>query len=312
LKLNFDGKSIILLSFFSVESISANENQDYTHYHLQVMKAEKLITTEAYHQALQVYESLFEAYNFIFLRDYQIATQLALITNNKKKAKTYLKQGILAGWTLKSIKKNKYLTPLWGNGNWKSIKNEYKTLRKQYEEATINQKIRTQVKGMYTKDQKKAFKALFRFTSKGQDKYTEQKFAPHSEKQMAELEDILASYGYPGEQLIGNNIWMSTILSHHNSISTAYANKDKLYPRLQPLLKEALRKGQISPPELATIEDWYLSVKMERKIPTYGILAPPSPANLSTTNKLRKSIFLRPLELRAALLLIQKKTTEKC
>jgi len=297
----------LLLSFFSVGSINANETQDYEQYHLQTLSAEKLITTEAYHQALVVYERLFEQYDFVFLREYQIATQLALITNNKKKAKAYLKQGILAGWHLKSIKKNKFLTPLWENSSWKSFKNDYKTLRKQYE-ATLNQKVRAHVKGMFVKDQKKAFKALFRFSSKGQDKYAEQKFAPHSEKQIAEFRNILANDGYPGAQLIGNNFWMSTILSHHNSISTAYANKDKLYPRLQPLLKEALKKGQISPPELATIEDWYLSTKTERKAPTYGILAPPSPANLLATNKLRKSIFLRPLALRDALVLMQKKT----
>ena len=76
--------------------------------------------------------------------------------------------------------------------------------------------------------------ALFRIGSKSQDNYAENKFAPHSEQQISELRDILLEIGYPGEKLIGNDYWVSTILSHHNSISQAYNKKDRLYPELKP------------------------------------------------------------------------------
>lgn len=296
-----------LLLLFSLTNINANETQDYKTYHLHVIEAENFIASESYADALLVYERLFNDYEFVFLREYQIASQLALYLNYNQKAIKYLKLGILSGWEMKSIKKNQYLKPIRKGEDWKSIKKEYPSLNKEYE-SRLNQKIREQVKKMYSQDQWKAIKALFRFSSKAQEKYAEKKFAPHSEKQIAEFSDIFDAYGYPGEKLIGNSYWMSTILSHHNSISTAYNLKDTLYPNLRPKLKLALKKGQISPYEFAAIDDWYLSVKYARTKPTYGVLDPPSPSNLSKTNELREIIYVRPFELRDDLVGIQNKT----
>ena len=297
----------IFLSFFSLAKVEANEKQDYTIYHQQLIEAEHLLASENYGNALLVYEQLFRDYDFVFLREYQIATQLALYLNDKQKAIKYLKQGIILGWEMKSIKRNEYLAPLRKDEDWKSIKKEYANLNKQYE-SKLNQKLRKQVKRMYSKDQKKAFMALFRFGSKAQGRYAERKFAPHSERQMAKFSEILETYGYPGEKLIGNSTWMATILSHHNSISTAYNKKDTLYPELRPKLEDDLKNGLISPYELALIDDWYLTVKYDRKIPTYGILDPPSQSNMPKTNELREIIYARPYELRDALVDIKKKT----
>ena len=303
-------KILILFHFLSVFSslvINAGEHQDYEFYHHQVIKAETLIASENYTEALLLYEQLFIDYDFIFLREYQIASQLASYDGNIQKSLEYIKQGILSGWEIKSIKKNEYLTPLFKDEAWKSIKKEYPNLQAQYE-SKLNQNIREQVKKMYAKDQKKALKALLRLSSKSQDKYAENKFAPHSEQQMAEFSAILESNGYPGEKLIGNSTWMSTILSHHNSISTAYNVKDTIYPKLQPKLIEALKNGQMSPYEYVAIDGWYRTVRYDRKEVTYGILDPPSASNLSKTNELREKIFVRPYELRDELMAIEENT----
>ena len=303
-------KILILFHFLSVFSslvINAGEHQDYEIYHHQVIKAETLIASENYAEALLLYEQLFIDYDFIFLREYQIASQLAFYDGNIQKSLEYIKQGILSGWEIKSIKKNEYLTPLFKDEVWKLIEKEYPNLQAQYE-SKLNQNIREQVKKMYAKDQKKALKALLRLSSKSQDKYAENKFAPHSEQQMAEFSAILESNGYPGEKLIGNSTWMSTILSHHNSISTAYNVKDTIYPKLQPKLIEALKNGQMSPYEYVAIDDWYRTVRYDRKEVTYGILDPPSASNLSKTNELREKIFVRPYELRDELMAIEENT----
>ena len=303
-------KILILFHFLSVFSslvINAGEHQDYEFYHQQVIKAETLIASENYTEALLLYEQLFIDYDFIFLREYQIASQLAFYDGNIQKSLEYIKQGILSGWEIKSIKKNEYLTPLFKDEVWKLIEKEYPNLQAQYE-SKLNQNIREQVKKMYAKDQKKALKALLRLSSKSQDKYAENKFAPHSEQQMAEFSAILESNGYPGEKLIGNSTWMSTILSHHNSISTAYNVKDTIYPKLQPKLIEALKNGQMSPYEYVAIDDWYRTVRYDRKEVTYGILDPPSASNLSKTNELREKIFVRPYELRDELMAIEENT----
>ncbi|MHA7058770.1 hypothetical protein ACWGOQ_0016210 [Aquimarina sp. M1] len=284
-----------------------NTKQDYTIYHKQVIEAETLIASEQYKDALQIYEKLFNHYQFIFIREYQVASQLAFYLDNKLKGFEYLKRGILTGWKMKSIKKNTYLKSFQKENDFKLIEKNYDSLRNKYE-STLHQYIRNRVKKMYSKDQWKAFKALFRFNSKAHKRYAEKKFAPHSEKQMAELSDIISAYGYPGERFIGNNYWTSTIISHHNSISTSYNKKDVLYIHLKPELENALKNGQISPYEFATIDDWYLTVKYDRSKPTYGVLDAPSKSTLTKTNMLRKTIHVRPYELRDPLVRVQKQT----
>ena len=101
---------------------------------------------------------------------------------------------------------------------------------------------------------------------------------------------------------------MSTILSHHNSISQAYNNKDTLYAAIKPSLELALRKGQISPFEIALIEEWYQLTTNGRSTPIYGIIESPTQTTLTAVNQSRKSVFLRSVELRNGLVDIQEKT----
>jgi hypothetical protein len=290
-----------------VITTKANENLDYTNYHQRIVDAETLIAFENYKDALQVYEELFEKYEFVFLRDYQIATQLALFLNDEQKAKTLLINGIKSGWTIKSIRKNDVLYKLRKSEDWKSIKKQYHYLNEKYE-STINQELRKRVKKMFSKDQWKAIGALFTISSEAQDRYAEKKFAPQSEKQMKEFLVIFNEYGYPGEKLVGNDFWMSTILSHHNSISTAYNNKDTLYQSIKPKLSNALKTGQISAFEFAMIDEWYRAVTNDDKELTYGILEGPLQKDLKETDKLRRTVYLRPIEVHNKLVDIQEKT----
>jgi hypothetical protein len=161
---------------------------------------------------------------------------------------------------------------------------------------------------MFARDQWKALGALLRIGDKTQQKYAERKFAPHSETQISELIKILETAGYPGEKLIGNSIWISTILSHHNSISKAYATKDTFYKFLKPRLYEAVRNGQMSPYEYATIDDWQRTVASDRTEPGYGFLNPPTQATLSKTNELRQTIGLRTIETRNKLVDVEQRT----
>ena len=151
---------------------------------------------------------------------------------------------------------------------------------------------------MFSKDQKMALKALLKIGQKAKEKYYENKFAPHSENQMAQFITIINTEGYPGEKLIGNTFWMVTILSHHNSISAEYNARDSLFPSMKPQLRKAISKGEMSPYEYALVDDWYRSVKFNRKEPRYGILDQPIQAHLSKTNELRALIGARPYELR--------------
>lgn len=307
------GKVIKIIILFNLTLLSQittaqlNESLDYTIYHQRIVDTEMLIASENYKSALQIYEELFEKYEFIFLRDYQIATQLALFLKDEQKAKRFLLNGIKAGWKIQSIRKNEYLDKLRKSKDWKSIKKQYPTLNAQYE-SSLNQEQRKRVKKMFSKDQWKAVGALLRLSSKAQDKYAEKTFAPHSEKQIAELLNILNQHAYPGEKSIGNDFWMSTIISHHNSISSSYNRKDTLYQYLKPKLKIALKTGRISAFEFTLIDEWYRATKEDKEEPTYGILEGPLRKDLDRTNTLRESVFLRSIEVHNTLIDVQEKT----
>ncbi|UBM59988.1 hypothetical protein LAG90_04905 [Marinilongibacter aquaticus] len=298
---------ICLLPAHSFAQFTSEAPQDYGEYHQQIQQAEIAIAKAKFQEALQIYTELFHAFDFIFLRDYKIAAQLALHLNEKEKAFEFIQKGIAAGWDLKNLKQNTFLAKLRHEPEWESIENNYAERRQDYLES-LDQFTREQVHEMFKLDQKRAFGAFIRVFDKAQEKYAIRKFAPHSEKQMEKLVQILEERGYPGERLIGNNFWMSTVLSHHNSITTNYAKKDSLYPFIRPKLIEAIDKGQISPYEFALIDDWYITVSANRTQTGYGYLIPPSPANLTETNALREQIGLRSVALRNTLVDVQEET----
>lgn len=303
-------KYLFIFSFLFLFSFSNEKNieeKDYEIYHQQVIKAEQLMVIGDFSEALIIHDQLVQAYEFVFLKEYRVAAQLALHDKDLEKALVYVRKGMLAGWELKSIKNNEYLLPLLDSREFKSLENEYSVLHETYE-AKLNKDISERVKKMFAKDQKMALKSLLKIGPKAKERYYENKFAPHSEAQLAEFQEISKSFGYPGEKLIGNDLWMSIILSHHNSISTAYNQKDTLYPKIKPFLMRALRSGEMSPYEFALIDDWYRTVKFNRMEPTYGILDAPSESNISDTDKLRSMVYLRPFDLRNELVKVEEAT----
>jgi hypothetical protein len=161
---------------------------------------------------------------------------------------------------------------------------------------------------MFKKDQRLDLPYYFRIGQKTKDRYATKKFTPNSEKQIRRLKELLNKYGYPGEQLIGNDFWMSTILVHHNSISTSYSETDTLYPSLQPLLLTAIQKDQMAPDDYALIEDWYVAVKSNHKVGAFGYVSSLNELELLQSDELRESIGLCSIQTRNRLIDIQEHT----
>ena len=280
----------------------------YLDYHKEIIKCEKLIAERRYEDAIMNFDSLFNHFEFVFLRDCQVAAQLCSFEQKSKSGMRFLRLGILNGWTLKSIDNDEMLSFLRKDTQWKNIQSDYDSLHNQYLER-LNSPLKQQVHEMFKKDQSKALRALFRIGQKAKDKYAEKKFAPHSEKQLHQLNEILDQYGYPGERLIGNNWWGSVILSHHNSISKKYNSNDTLYTYLKPKLKEAIENGTLSPYTLATIEDWRTAALNMHKLTSYGFLGEiPNDSVLAVVNINRAKIGIRSIELRNNLIDIEKET----
>lgn len=281
---------------------------NYMTYHQGVIRCEQLIAEQKIEEALHSLNALFEKFDFVFLREYQLATELSVCEQDYASAFRFLRLGIQGGWTLKSIKKSKNLKPLQGDPRWKDLEEAYDSLRKIYA-SKLNLPLRKEVYEMLKADQKIAFKVFLRIGEKSKTRYSMKAFVPHSEKTLARLNEILTEYGYPGERLIGNGWWTSVNLGHHNSSSKEYVLKDTLYLNLRPKLLESIERGELHPKEFAIIEDWRHAVIHHHDKSLHGFLGKiPDDSELLLVNQNREGIGLRSIELRNKLLDVEKET----
>ncbi|NID09195.1 hypothetical protein [Fibrivirga algicola] len=288
----------------------ANQN-DYTAYHQTIARAQQLIARKHYQEALALYKHVFDGYEFVFSRDYKVATQLALQVDQKQQAFTFLKKAIATGWTLSDIKKNALVTTLQRDPQWRVVEQQYYSLRALYQNGG-NQDVRARVEKLFKKDQRKALLTLFRIGAT-QEQHAEKRFAPHSEQQMAQLLPIIDQYGYPGERLIHNGYWAAVMLSHHNSISQAYALKDTVYSHVRPKLMKALKSGQLSPYEFAMIDDWYMAVKTTGQKTHFGYLSNSLTAQAKVkVDQCREAMGLSSIETIRLLADLQQQTGFNC
>lgn len=298
---------VILLSLVVLQRSTAQKMVDYSEYHEQVLGIEESIANENYVKALKGMERLTSSFDYVFLRDLKIAVQLAHRLNENKMAYGFLRHAISHGLTLKEVKREKYLKPLTLGSDWKALKSDYDSLRAKYR-SRVDGNLRNTVHGMYRSDQKFAFKYLFRIGQRAKERYGNEKGVQHAKEQMVKLAKILATKGYPGEKLIGETLWMSTILAHHNSISKTFVSQDTLYENVRPKLLRAIAKGEMNPYELAIIEDWRIAVLSDRGDAGYGYLNPPTVSAVARADSLRKGINIRSIALRNGLVDIQDKT----
>ncbi len=301
-------KTALTFVLISVITISNAQTPNYITYHQEVIKCEQLIVEGKIGEARKLLDKIFGQFEFAFLREYQLATALCIYEKDDASAFRFLKQGILSGWTLKSIKKDKALKPLRNNPKWKDVAIEYDSLRSIYW-SNLNIPLRDEAHDMLKKDQKIALKVLIRIGEKSKTNYALRKFAPHSEKVLIRLQEILRDQGYPGEKLIGNSWWTSVNISHHNSFSTEYTLKDTLYLNLRPALLQSIAKGELHPNEFAIMEDWRNATIEQHETSMYGYLGKiRNNKNLTIVNQHREKLGLRSIELRNKLLDIEKDT----
>ncbi len=289
-------------------STKSKAQENYLNYHSKVIECEQLIVEGKHTSAINMFDSLFKQFDFLFLKDIKVATELSAYENDYKSGLEFTRLGIKAGWTLKSINKSKNLQSLKEYSEWSKIVSAYDSLHKIYL-SKLNFRLKEQVHEMFKNDQKKALGAFIRIGQKSKRRYSERKFAPHSEEQLEHLNQILDEQGYPGEQLIGNDWWVSVILSHHNSISKEYNQNDTLYLNIRPRLIRAIEKGELHPYEFATIEDWRTAAMNNHDSTSYGFLGKmKDELMLEKADLNRNEIGLRSIALRNDLLEIEKAT----
>lgn len=299
--------AIVLLGFFiSCEEETSTKN-DYTYYHSQINRAEKLMVEGKNAEALQVYDDLNEGFEFVFLRDLQVAAQLALLEGDKEKSLAYIQKGYAHGWDFQATKEHPFLNKHLGAQDWEELEETYDDYNQQFV-ARIDTNLRQQVKVLFDRDQRMAYQAAVIEEEVAQDAFIREQFPALSKQQLESLSQIIETVGYPGERLIGNFFWASTILSHHNSIAPDIVSADTLYPSLRPKLLDAVKKGYMSPYDFALIEDWKQAVISEWASSEYGYVNPPTKASLGAIDKRRAEIGLRSVGLRNQLIDLSNQT----
>lgn len=298
-------RNFILTGIFCL-NLSCVVAQSYHTYHQKVLQCEQLIAEKKISEARQSLEALFQAFDFVFLREYQLATELSLYEQDHDATFQLLELSILGGRTQKSLKKSKRLKPLQKDPRWDELMMDYDSLREVYK-SRLNIPLRKEAYEMLKNDQKIALKVFLIIGERSKIKYSNKKFKPYSEGVLARLDEILTQHGYPGEKLIGNSWWTSVNLGHHNSFDSEYTKSDTLYENLRPKLQNALSKGELHPKDYAIIEDWRNATLNNHNTSLYGFLGKiPDDAELAKVNQNRAELGLRSIELRNKLLDIEK------
>ena len=129
------------------------QQTDYSKYHKEINEAEKLIAEKNYGLALDRYEKLIGDFEFIFQRDCKVAAQLSAHQDRIDLTFQFLRKGVLTGWELKDIRKNKTLKKIMELPEWRAFEDQYAQLRVEYESG-LNSDLSARVKNclLYTSD----------------------------------------------------------------------------------------------------------------------------------------------------------------
>ena len=103
---------LLLLIIFLSAAPQTKKPANYRDYHKGINKAEELIIQRKFNAALRSLDEVFDSYDFVFVREYKIAAQLALSTADTVKALAYLKKGMRMGWPINEVKKNPECTEI--------------------------------------------------------------------------------------------------------------------------------------------------------------------------------------------------------
>ena len=294
--------TLVFAVSFSLFSFAANA-QDYHVYHSKVRMIENSLLTQDWNDALEKYLELEKGYDFLFAKDLKIALQLAYRARDSASFQRFSEAAFARGWEWKKAKKELKENPDFPFGMGIRLK----SISKNTEKSEVRHpEIREQVKKLFIQDQWQALGALFTFSSHKRERYAERKFAPKAKLRVERIQEIIKEIGCPGEMLIGNFVWASTILSHYNSMSEELTKADILYPAMKITLQRELGLGRISPFEFALIDNWYQSVKSGRTVESYGILeGEVSEGSVASVDANRLAVGLPPIGVYNQLLAVQ-------
>jgi hypothetical protein len=237
--------SVVLLTVCPKLTFSQDFSSVYQYYEL-INQAELSIADSAIDNALLTYKNAFQILKKPKTKDLYNATLCASLTNNPI-AFDYLEKLILKGYTLDSLGKQKYISKLIGKPQWGKLNLRYPELHKQWL-SKINIPLRDSLKALLVRDQ--SFRIL-----KGSYKVYGDTIKKIDEENNAKLLKIIAQYGYPDDDLVGDNeitkaFGFDIVIWHQTQLNFIY--------NYSTILKTAVKQGKLDPMRAANLLENHL------------------------------------------------------
>lgn len=254
-------KSFLALLFIGIYTHSFSQN--YIPYFKANVKAQKAILDSNYTKAVQIYDTVFHQYEFVFAENCYTAAQTAIVAKDFNNAFYFIKRGFRQGITLEMVSNDSLLVQLKRKQQWESTKNKYDSLHQIYLN-NINWKLRHCIDSLDNLDQK--------WRNKHEThpwNFLWRPFIWHKWKKVTKhivedtLVELIKKYGYPGGRLIGFSVdtlpdgklfqglsasACLTIFKHYYSVPR------NLY--INSLIEKQVVNGFLTPDDYATIIDF--------------------------------------------------------
>ncbi|MEM6376731.1 MAG: hypothetical protein AAF705_00835 [Bacteroidota bacterium] len=187
-----------------------------------MIEIESLILEEKFVIAESKILDLFVDYEPIFEFDIMVAAQLCALNKHFYLSLEFLEKAIKKGVEVENIKNLAVFEPVFELEKWKKLEKRLDRLQYNYL-VSINFELAKEFERRFKAEQ--AAKGTDRFDEVVQDNFNH-------------IIEVIAQYGFPGEELIGAKTY---------TVTTTLVNQEYAFSLLQEELLEALKKGQLQP-----------------------------------------------------------------
>lgn len=241
---------VLLQIFFSCQCSNLCAQANYFEYHKQINFAEEHVGNEQFSKALDIYNAVFGAYDYVFVKDYVIAAQIALLVNSEQKVSEYLERAIIEGYQCVCVERNPIFKDYITTNSWSAIKSREKEYRKNY-----YSRIRTDLLIEFSK--------RFKYEQDTKTEYEDRKkYKANVISNYNRIKSLMDSLVFPSERIIGLD--QSNIPRSDNGLSDCSLGNSKVIVTLlhydNPItdigidsFKKAIELGFLHPKEFAAI-----------------------------------------------------------
>ncbi|MCH7535836.1 MAG: hypothetical protein IH948_08880 [Bacteroidetes bacterium] len=112
--------------------LALNGQTNYFEYHSLINQAEEHFGNEQFDQALSIYDSAFQKFDYAYVKDYLIAAQISILTNSRTNTIQYLERAFESGYPCACIEKMPIFREYVNTDEWESLKSKENDFRKRY------------------------------------------------------------------------------------------------------------------------------------------------------------------------------------